>query len=83
MMRRSLCLMLVAVMLLLILPAQPAEALPIMDNHKQELAENVARQIVAGMPSWVDTDEEKVVYLHNYLVATVTYEHNSNDYNYG
>ena len=79
MMRRSLCLMLVAVMLLLILPAQPAEALPFMDNHKQELAENVARQIVAGMPSWVDTDEEKVVYLHNYLVATVTYEHNSND----
>ena len=78
-MRRILCLMLVALVLLLILPIQPAEALPVMDNHKQELAENVAKQIVAGMPSWVDTDEEKVLYLHNHLVETVTYEHNDND----
>ena len=61
MMRRSLCLMLVAVMLLLILPAQPAEALPFMNNHKQALAEKVAQQIVAGMPSWADTEEEKVL----------------------
>ena len=78
-MRRSLCLMLAALVLLLVLPTQPAEALPLRENQKQDLAENVARQIVAGMPSWVDTDEEKVVYLNNYLVATVTYEDNPDD----
>ena len=78
-MKRSLCLMLSVLLLLLILPIQPAKALPIRTDQKQELAEKVAQQVVAGMPSWVDTDEEKVRYLFNYIIGTVSYASNPDD----
>lgn len=65
--------------LLLFLQPQSANAYPVMDYQKQDLAEKIARQIVAGMPSWVDTDEEKVMYLYDYITETVTYEFNDDD----
>lgn len=76
--KRFLSIILAAVLMVMLLP-QEAHAVPLLDNQKQDLAEKVARQIVAGMPSWVDTDEEKVRYLFNYIIGTVSYVPNADD----
>ena len=61
----------IGICFVLIPNATKAEAL----TPSQESAVDAkVKQIVATIPSWADTDAEKVLYLHDYVVNNVVYE---------